>query len=272
MAREKPQARGRKTPPVASLAKGLRVLEELAAAGTSSRLPDLVRRAELDRATVHRILRTFMDIGYVERSGRGEYVVSYRAYLMGARLTSAHNLIQVARPRLFALKEKIGETSNLAILDNTEIVYLIRAEVGRTLSLTLDIGTRLPAFSSSLGRAMLAYMPDDQALGVLTRSDRRAYTPYTKTTIADLSEALKVVRARGLAVSNQEFEMGLVSMACPIFGPYGLPVAAINIALLAARMSATQMTKRFKEPLQDTCNGISRELGWKRTLAEMARS
>lgn len=272
MAAEKTKAHGRKTPPVASLAKGLRVLEELAAAGTSSRLPDLVRHAGFDRATVHRILRTFMDIGYVERSGRGEYVVSYRAYLMGARLTSAHNLIQVARPRLFALRETIGETSNLAILDSTEIVYLLRAEVGRTLSLKIDAGLRLPAFSSSLGRAMLAYMPEEQAQRVLARSDRRAYTPYTKTSIADLTEALRVVRARGLAVSNQEFELGLVSMACPIFGPDGMPVAAINIALLAARMSAAQMAKRFKDALQETCNGISRELGWKRTLAEMARA
>src|SRR5215212_6292149 len=100
MPREKQKIRARKGPPVASIAKGLRVLEELAAAGTSSRLPDLVRTSEFDRATVHRILRTFIDIGYVTRSGRGEYVVSYRAYLMGARLTSAHNLIQVARPRL----------------------------------------------------------------------------------------------------------------------------------------------------------------------------
>jgi len=271
MAREKRRINGRRGPPVAALAKGLKVLEELAAAGASSRLPDLVARTELDRATVHRILRTFMDIGYVNRSGRGEYVISYRAYLMGARLTSAHNLIQVARPRLFALKEAIGETCNLAILDNTEIVYLIRAEVGRTLSLRLDVGTRLPAFCASLGRAILAYLPDDQAMEILARSDRRAYTTYTKTAIPDLMEALRVCRARGLAVSNQEFEMGLCSMACPIFGPDGMPVAAINIALLAARMSATQMAKRFKEPLQATCNAISRELGWKPTLADMAR-
>jgi len=271
MATAKKKIRGRKGPPVASLAKGLRVLEELAAAGTSSKLLDLVRRTEFDRATVHRILRTFMDIGYIERSGRGEYVVSYRAYLMGARLTSAHNLIQVARPRLLALRERIGETCNLALLDNVEIVYLMRAEVGRTLSLSLDVGTRLPAFCASLGRAILAYLPEAQMIDVLTRSDRRPYTPTTKTTIPDLVEALRFVRARGVAISNQEFEIGLCSMACPIFGPDGMPVAAINIALLAARMSATQMAKRFKEPLQDTCNSISRELGWKRTLTEMAR-
>jgi IclR family pca regulon transcriptional regulator len=271
MAKERQRVRERKGPPVASLAKGLRVLEELAAAGTSSRLPDLIRRTEFDRATVHRILRTFMDIGYIERRSRGEYVVSYRAYLMGAHLTSAHNLIQVARPRLYALRETIGETTNLAILDNTEIVYLIRAEVTRTLSLSLDVGTRLPAFCASLGRAILAYLPEDEAIDVVTRSDRRAYTPYTKTTVPDLMDALKIVRARGLAVSNQEFEIGLCSMACPILGPDGMPVAAINIALLAARMSATRMAKRFKEPLQETCNSISRELGWNRTLADMAQ-
>ena len=271
MAKEKQKARKRTGPPVASLVKGVRTLEELAAAGTSSRLADLVRRTEFDRATVHRILRTFMDIGYVNRSGRGEYVISYRAYLMGARLTSAHNLIQVARPRLLALRETIRETTNLAILDNTEIVYLFRAEVTRVLSLTVDVGTRLPAFCASLGRAMLAYLPENEAVDVLTRSDRRAYTPYTKTSIPDLLDALTVCRARGLALSNQEFEIGLCSMACPVFGPDGVPVAAINIALLAARMSATQMTKRYKEPLQETCNSISRELGWHRTLADMAR-
>src|SRR5579872_4621406 len=174
---EEPTART----PVASLAKGLLVLESLAAGETRGSLAELMKCTGYDRATVHRILRSFMDAGYVERSGRGEYVVSTRTYLLGVHLTHAHNLVRVAQPELRSLRDGINETVNLAVLSGPDIVYLVRMAVGRILSLNIDVGSRLPAFCASLGRAMLAFLPPAEAVALLQQSDRRAFTPNTRT-------------------------------------------------------------------------------------------
>jgi IclR family pca regulon transcriptional regulator len=103
---------------------------------------------------------------------------------------------------------------------------------------------------------------------ILRRSDLHSFTQYTKTRVPDIVEALRQVRARGYALSNQEFELGLSSLACPIFAHDGLPVAAINVSVLEARMSAREIVRRFKDQLQATCDEISRELGSPRTLGD----
>jgi IclR family pca regulon transcriptional regulator len=203
-----------------------------------------------------------MDTGYVERSGRGEYVISTRGYLLGMHLTQSHNLVRVAQPEIRHLRDKINETVNLAVLSGPDIVYLVRLAVGRILSLNIEVGSRLPAFCASLGRAILAFLPETEAEAILRRSDRQAFTPQTKTSIEDITAVLKQIRRRGYAVTNQEFEIGLCSMACPIFVRGGRPVGAVNIAVSAARMSATELVRSYREPLQRTCERISRSLGW----------
>lgn len=225
-------------------------------------LTALMQQTGFDRPGVNRILRSFIDAGYVERSSRGAYVVSSKAYLLGVRLTRAQNLVRVALPELGALRDSIGETVNLAVLDGPEVVYVARLAVGRILSLNIEVGTRLPAFSASLGRAILAYLPEDEAIKILKQSDRQKFTPQTKTAIPDLLGIFEQIRRRGCAVTNQEFEVGLCSMACPIFADGGRPVAAVNIAVPAARMSSTELSRSYREPLQRTCDRISRGLGW----------
>jgi IclR family transcriptional regulator, pca regulon regulatory protein len=258
--RESDEQRGRT--PVASLGKGLLVLETLASTDSKGSLADLMNRTGFDRATVHRILRSFMDTGYVERSGRGEYAVSTKGYLLGVHLTHAHNLVRVAQPEIRHLRDQINETVNLAVLTGPDIVYLVRLAVGRILSLNIEVGSRLPAFCASLGRAMLAFLPESESEAILRRSDRQAFTPQTKTSIEDIAAILKQIRRRGYAVTNQEFEIGLCSMACPIFVRGGRPIAAVNIAVSAARMSATELVRSYREPLQRSCERISRSLGW----------
>jgi IclR family pca regulon transcriptional regulator len=142
------------------------------------------------------------------------------------------------------------------------VVYLMRLAVGRILSLNIEVGSRLPAFCASLGRAILAFLPEDEAVKILKQSDRKPFTPHTKTSIPDLLAIFEQIRRRGFVVTNQEFEIGLCSMACPIFADGGRPVAAVNIAVSAARMSSTELSRSYREPLQRTCERISRGLGW----------
>jgi IclR family transcriptional regulator, pca regulon regulatory protein len=248
--------------PVASLVKGLLVLETLALIETKGSVTELMERTGLDRAAVNRMLRSLMDAGYIERRSRGEYGVSARAHLLGVHLTQAHHLVRIAQPELRLLSAEIKETVNLAILDGSEVVYLERLAVGRILSFKIEIGTRLPAFSASLGRAILAFLPESEALGILRQAERPAFTPNTKTSIEDLAAVLSQTRRRGYALTNQEFELGLCSMAFPIFERGGRPVAAVNVAVLAARLSATELARRYRKPLQHTCEQISRALGW----------
>jgi len=248
--------------PVASLAKGLTVLEALASASPKGSLPELMRATGFDRATVHRILRSFIDAGYVERGGRGEYSVSSRGYLLGAHLTSAHALARAAEPELRALRDRINETVNLAVLSGSDIVYLIRLEVSRVLSLNIDVGSRLPAYAASLGRAILAFLPESEAINILQQSDRHPMTPHTKVSIEDLLAVFEQARRRGYVLTNQEFDVGLCSMAHPIFTKGGRPVAAVNIAISVARMGPVEMVRRYREPLQQATHRISRALGW----------
>jgi IclR family pca regulon transcriptional regulator len=238
------------------------VLEALASSPAKGSLPELMSRTGFDRATVNRILRSFIDAGYVERRSRGDYGISNRGYVLGVRLTHANHLIQVAEPELRALRESTQETVNLAALEGTQIVYLARFPVGRIISLGLEIGSRLPAFSASLGRAILAYLPQDEILTILRNTDRQSLTPHTKTSIPDLVAALEQVRRRGFALVNQEFELGLCSMACPIFLHTGRPVAAVNIPIPTARLSPTELAQRHSAALKAACNRISRALGY----------
>lgn len=238
------------------------MLEALSTASQRGSLPELMLATGFDRATVHRILRSFIDAGYVERSGRGEYAISARGYLLGAHLTSAHALARAAEPELRLLRDRINETVNLAVLSGSEIVYLIRLEVSRVLNLNIHVGSRLPAYAASLGRAMLAFLPEHEAISILQQSDRHPMTPHTKVSLDDLLAVFEQIRRRGYVVTNQEFDVGLCSMAYPIFTKGGRPVAAVNIAVSVARMGPVEMVRRYREPLEQATSRISRALGW----------
>jgi IclR family pca regulon transcriptional regulator len=245
----------------------MQVLETLASLPARGSLPELIKRTELDRATVYRLLRSLLDSGYVERTGRGEYAVSTRGFLLGVHLTQSHNLVRIAQPALSALRYQINETVNLAVLSGPEVVYLVRLSVGRILSLNIDVGSRLPAYCASLGKAILAFLPEAEAISILRLSDRQAFTIHTKTSIEGLVAELAQTRRRGYAVNNQEFEVGLCSMACPIFAGDRRAVAAVNIAVSAARMSAAELVRRYRQQLQATCAQISKSLGGEVSIA-----
>jgi len=173
------------------------------------------------------------------------------------------DLKKVAFPFLEKTSKEIGETVNLAILDGTDIVYVERIKTEQILNINLQIGSRLPAYCTSMGKAMLAFLPEDRLQEILKKMDLRPVTPYTITCKGDLRKELKKVKARGFATNNEELSLGLRSVAAPVRNFKGEVIAAVNIAVPSIRISQKRLEKIFAEKVVETANQISSTLGYK---------
>lgn len=248
--------------PIASLGKSLRVLEALGVGPSSSSVAWLIEQTGLERTTVQRIMRTLHAEGYVERTGRGEYAIAPRAYVLGAMLSKSSHLAVLARPVLRRLLRATGETVNIAVLDGSSVLSVEHLATDKLLTFNFAVGARLPAYASSLGRAILAHLRPAQASEVLELSERRALTPRTLTSLEELSTELERVRQQGFCLAIDEVEVGLCAVAAPILGPTGEALAAINIVVPGARTDEAHMREVFVPPLLDAARTLSRGLGW----------
>lgn len=248
--------------PIASLPKSLRVLEAIATASSEGQLRQVADKTGLDRATIHRVLRTLLEAGYLSRVNRGEYVLSARGFALGLTLTTSYRLAEVALPAMRELQSKIGETVNLAVLEGADVLYVQRLPTTRILSISLQVGSRLPAYCTSLGRAILAFISRDEALAILARSERRALTEHTITELAPLERELDRIRQCGYAVTDSELELGLRSVACPIRNCSGAAIAAMNVSVPAARFDGRSVLTTLLPPLAEACADLSSAFGW----------
>jgi IclR family pca regulon transcriptional regulator len=246
--------------PIASLVKSLRVLEELAIAGGASSVAELIASTGLERTTVQRVLRTLHAEGYVERTGRGEYGVAPRAYVLGVMLSTANHLALAAEPVLRRLQRATGETVHAGVLEGTDIVSIAHFPANRLLAFNFGVGTRIPAYSSSLGRAILANLPPERALGVLQQSDRRARTRKTLTAVKDLRAELDRVRDQGYCEVTDEVEIGVSSVAAPVLGPRGDALAAVNVVIPTVQIQEDGGYDPFVPPLLEAVSELSRRL------------
>jgi IclR family pca regulon transcriptional regulator len=164
---------------------------------------------------------------------------------LGHSYLAATPLPRLIQPFLDELSGQIHESSSAAVLDNTEILYIARASHRRVMSINLGAGARLPAYCTSMGRILLAAMPPAAAQDVLNRSELIAYTTRTKADLPAIATELAVVAAQGFAVIDEELELGLCSIAVPLFNARGQTVAALNIGAQTARASTSQMIANF---------------------------
>jgi DNA-binding IclR family transcriptional regulator len=216
---------------IQSVVRALRILElfdENRPALTTSEIASLTG---LNRATAYRFCQTLLGLGYLEETGHGTLRPGLRAISLARAALSSRELPELAMTYLRDLQAKTGETVNMAVLDGEEVVYVSRLLSDHLLTLRLFIGSRLPAWSTSLGRAILAFMDDEDVDRVLASSD---LTRRTERTIVDpdkLRAELRRIRTRGYALNNQEFALGLTGIAAPVFGVSGQPIAAINLSI-----------------------------------------
>jgi IclR family pca regulon transcriptional regulator len=225
-------------------AKGLSVIEAFGQSHERLTISEAARLTGLDRATARRCLLTLVDAGYASHDGKF-FALTPRILRLGFAYLSATPLPRQLQFFLEELSEATQESCSAAILDGTEIVYIARASQRRVMSVGLSVGSRLPAYCASMGRVLLAALPDEQMLDILRRTDRKALTPKTLTSLEALAEEIARVRQQGYALINEELELGLRSIAVPILDSSGRTVSALNTGVQAGRASCKHMIRDF---------------------------
>lgn len=217
------------------LEKGLAVIACFDAVHRRLTIADAARMTGLTRATARRCLITLARIGYAETDGRF-FALTPRVLKLGHAYLASTPLTALLQGALERLSEEIGESSSASILDGGEIVYVARAATRRIMSVGLAVGARLPAHCTSMGRILLAALPQEEARRRVEAMDRRAFTPRTLVGTEAIMARIAAARADGHAVVDQELEVGLASIAVPVCDCAGRTLAAINVGTQAARL------------------------------------
>jgi IclR family pca regulon transcriptional regulator len=230
---------------IQSLDHGLAVLEAFSATTQSLTVSQAAEATGLTRATARRVLLTLQQLGFVRSSGEREFALTPRVLRLGFSYLSSLDLRELAEPVLAELGERTGESVSLTVLDGTDVVYVARVSTRRVMALTTKVGSRVPAYATSMGRVLLSHLPPER-LDDYFRSVTLA--PLTARTITDerrLRELLAVVRRQGWSLVDEELEEGLRSIAAPIRDAAGEVTTAITICGHAGRMSAAQLRDDF---------------------------
>src|SRR5689334_11187045 len=219
---------------VQSLERGLAVIRAFDAEHRELALSDVARATGLTRAAARRFLLTLVKLGYVNLSD-GRFSLRPRVLELGYAYLSSLTLPEVAQPHMEALVAEVNESSSISVLDDLDVVYVVRVPTRRIMSITLAVGTRLPAYATSMGRVLLAALPRNELDERLARLKLRPLTQRTVTSKAALRRALDTVRRQGYAAVDQELEDGLRSLAVPIHDGAGMATAALNVSAHASR-------------------------------------
>ena len=244
---------------VQSLERGLLVIRALSAREPQT-LSDVARTIGLSRAAARRFLLTLEQLGYVRQEG-GRFALTPRVLELGYAYLSSLTLPEVAQPHLERLVGEVQESSSVSVLDGDDVVYVARVSTRRIMSVTISVGTRFPAYATSMGRVLLAGLPDGEIDATLARADLRKLTARTIVSAEDLRREIERVRRQGYAIVDEELEAGLRSIAAPIHDAAGAVAAAVNLSVQASRTSVGEMKRSLLPPLRVTAAAIERDLG-----------
>jgi IclR family pca regulon transcriptional regulator len=247
---------------VQSFARGLQVIRSFSAQSPQQTLTEVATRSGLTRAGARRILLTLQTLGYVSSDSR-QFQLTPRILDLGFAYLSSMPMWNLAEPEMHSLTARVEESCSAAVLDGTDIVYVLRVPTHKIMSISLGVGSRLPAYCTSMGRMLLAGMNDDDARQLLAASERQTLTRHTVTEVDELMARVRQARRQGWCLVNQELEEGLISLAAPLTDRSGRMVAALNISGQANRTPAKVMEERMLPALRETAATISRLLAAK---------
>lgn len=244
---------------VQSLARGLDVITAFDAQHRELTLAEVARRADLTRATARRFLHTLVALGYVRQEGH-RFALTPRVMRLGYAFVSGLPLSDIASPHLKELSADLGESTSVSVLDGPDILYVVRVPVRRVMATAIPIGTRFPAYATSMGRVLLAHLPpaelDVQLEG---KEPLEALTPHTVTDRQLLREELDRIREQGYAVSDQQLALGLRSVAVPL-RHRGAVAAALNVSMPVHGGVPPHDTEDVVAALRRTAGRIEEEL------------
>jgi len=244
---------------VQSLERGLAVIRAFDAEHRELALSDVARSTGLTRAAARRFLLTLVKLGYVNFS-QGRFSLRPRVLELGYAYLSSLSLPEVAMPHMEALVAEVNESCSISVLDETDIVYVARVPTRRIMSITLAVGTRLPAFVTSMGRVLLAGLPDDELEERLQRIEIVPLTPHTVKDKDALRATIDTVRRQGYAATDQELEEGLRSLAVPLRNASGRVTSALNLSVHASRASMAGLRRGFLPLALRTAQAIEEDL------------
>lgn len=234
-----------------SLERGLAVLQAFSQERRVLTTSQISQRTGIPRAAVRRCLYTLTKLGFVTEEDNRLFSLRPRVLKLGHAYLATTPLAHAAQPVLRHISTTLNESSSVAILDGDEILYIARASTSRIMSIDLHIGSRLPAYCTSMGRVLLAHFSDEALDAYLDRTKLIQYTPRTIVSRDGLRSTLESVRANGYALVDQELEIGLRSIAVPILGAGRRVTAALNVGVQAARISIAEMESRMLPVLRE---------------------
>ena len=242
---------------VQSLDRGLQILQVFAQQNTSLSVSEMANLTKLSRPTVRRLLLTLEYLGYVISEQNTFSLAPKILTLSNAYLLSQKNSWKLAIPYMQQFADETGESCSIAVLDYEKIIYVARVSKKRIMSINIEVGTNMPAVATSMGHVLLSYKPESELREFLNQVKLEKYTEYTILDKEELFENLKNTQKRGWAGVDQQFEIGLRSIAVPIFDKRGHVVAALNCSAHAGRVSKDELSREILPLLQRTSEKIT---------------
>ncbi|MFZ1872604.1 IclR family transcriptional regulator domain-containing protein [Serratia sp. D1N4] len=240
-----------------SLARGLEVIQAFTPQRRLMSISQISQKTGIPRAAVRRCLYTLNKLGFVYAQDGKNFELRPRILTLGHPYLASTPLAKATQPVLKHISQMLNESCSIATLDGDDILYIARASSSRIMSIDLDIGSRLPAFATSMGRVLIAHLPPEALNNYLKRVSLVRYTQYTVASISSLKEELKKVRAQGYAINDQELEIGLRSIAVPILAADGSVGAALNVGVQAGLVPVSELTERILPALRDGAQELS---------------
>jgi IclR family pca regulon transcriptional regulator len=244
---------------VQSLDRGLAVIRAFGPDRERLSLSEVARATGLTRAAARRFLLTLVSLGYVRSDGR-EFSLRPRVLELGYAYLSGLSLPDVATPHMEEMVARLHESSSISVLDGQHVVYVVRVPTKRIMTVAISVGTRFPAYATSMGRVLLAALPPGELDRYLEQAPLEALTDRTVTDPARLRELLAQVAEQGYAIVDQELEEGLRAVAAPIRGAADVGTAAMNVSAHASRVSMAGLREQILPVLLETAAQIEADL------------
>lgn len=245
---------------VQSLERGLAVIRAFDRNHAQMTVSDVARRAELTRAAARRLLHTLVSLGYARSDGK-YFELSPKVLELGYAYISSFGIAEVAQVYMEGVSRELGESCSMSVLDGAEIVYVARVPTQRIMTHTLNVGTRLPAFPTAMGRALLSALPDFELEALLEVTPLVALTEKTVTDRDELVRRIGEIRRQGYAIVDEELENGVRSIAVPIHDRRNRVIAALNVGAHAGRVSCKDLVARVLPVLRRAAMEIERAIG-----------
>jgi DNA-binding IclR family transcriptional regulator len=256
---------------IGALAKGISVLRFIAESEDPAGITRLSKELHLSIGAVQRVTYTLSELGYLRKAVSGQgYILGPKGWALGLSIVNRIDLKNIAHPYLKDLSDSVGEIVSLGIVEGPEMIYLDRIKTHHILNLNLNIGARLPAYSTSLGKAVLAFLPEPELAEFLDRFELKSFTRNTITDKTKFREELRRIRKRGFSINNGETDNGIRSVAAPVRDRSGRAIASINISVPSIRVTLEDLQTRFAREVTRVAEAISEALGYRHNHSNSA--